>query len=150
MKIDSPVEFIVDFGGKKSFEVGWKHKGQLIVKPKFNVTVQEIGFRLEVETRGSLHHSSKIISDTQLTNSIELRSGTRYPLDIILFNDLSPTYNGKNVSFLYKIVPYVLLMPKDIKEPTILSLFVGKDDGCLLYTSPSPRDGLLSRMPSSA
>ena len=24
------------------------------------------------------------------------------------------------------------------------------DGGCLLYTSPSPRDGLLSRMPSSA
>ena len=34
-------------------------------------------------------------------------------------------------------------------------LFEGKDvmplvNGCLLYTSPSPRDGLLSRMPSSA
>ena len=27
---------------------------------------------------------------------------------------------------------------------------VGKADACLLYTSPSPRDGLLSRMPSSA
>ena len=26
----------------------------------------------------------------------------------------------------------------------------GKATGCLLYTSPSPRDGLLSRMPSSA
>ena len=25
-----------------------------------------------------------------------------------------------------------------------------KDGTCLLYTSPSPRDGLLSRMPSSA
>src|SRR5664279_3675327 len=25
-----------------------------------------------------------------------------------------------------------------------------EDMGCLLYTSPSPRDGLLSRMPSSA
>ena len=25
-----------------------------------------------------------------------------------------------------------------------------KDNNCLLYTSPSPRDGLLSRMPSSA
>ena len=25
-----------------------------------------------------------------------------------------------------------------------------RDAGCLLYTSPSPRDGLLSRMPSSA
>ena len=26
----------------------------------------------------------------------------------------------------------------------------GGQEGCLLYTSPSPRDGLLSRMPSSA
>ena len=26
----------------------------------------------------------------------------------------------------------------------------GDEDCCLLYTSPSPRDGLLSRMPSSA
>ena len=30
--------------------------------------------------------------------------------------------------------------------PKIRSLFIP----CLLYTSPSPRDGLLSRMPSSA
>ena len=29
-------------------------------------------------------------------------------------------------------------------------LFVDTIKGCLLYTSPSPRDGLLSRMPSSA
>ena len=28
--------------------------------------------------------------------------------------------------------------------------FKGSIDACLLYTSPSPRDGLLSRMPSSA
>ena len=28
--------------------------------------------------------------------------------------------------------------------------FVKLSGGCLLYTSPSPRDGLLSRMPSSA
>ena len=28
--------------------------------------------------------------------------------------------------------------------------FIDKIDPCLLYTSPSPRDGLLSRMPSSA
>ena len=27
---------------------------------------------------------------------------------------------------------------------------VGESSDCLLYTSPSPRDGLLSRMPSSA
>ena len=28
--------------------------------------------------------------------------------------------------------------------------YEGATEGCLLYTSPSPRDGLLSRMPSSA
>ena len=27
---------------------------------------------------------------------------------------------------------------------------IARDESCLLYTSPSPRDGLLSRMPSSA
>ena len=30
------------------------------------------------------------------------------------------------------------------------TLFCGVGESCLLYTSPSPRDGLLSRMPSSA
>ena len=32
----------------------------------------------------------------------------------------------------------------------ILSTLEIPSNGCLLYTSPSPRDGLLSRMPSSA
>ena len=30
------------------------------------------------------------------------------------------------------------------------AIFTAEAWGCLLYTSPSPRDGLLSRMPSSA
>ena len=34
-------------------------------------------------------------------------------------------------------------------SPTVVDMTVGLS-GCLLYTSPSPRDGLLSRMPSSA
>ena len=32
----------------------------------------------------------------------------------------------------------------------IIARLDGNDNNCLLYTSPSPRDGLLSRMPSSA
>ena len=31
-----------------------------------------------------------------------------------------------------------------------LASFTPEQEACLLYTSPSPRDGLLSRMPSSA
>ena len=30
------------------------------------------------------------------------------------------------------------------------TFYEGVNKDCLLYTSPSPRDGLLSRMPSSA
>ena len=33
---------------------------------------------------------------------------------------------------------------------TFLGNEVPRNNSCLLYTSPSPRDGLLSRMPSSA
>ena len=44
------------------------------------------------------------------------------------------------------------------KNPSLAKNLKGKlflvtgdiDNNCLLYTSPSPRDGLLSRMPSSA
>ena len=38
----------------------------------------------------------------------------------------------------------------DYEEATALCLKVGRRDCCLLYTSPSPRDATLSRMPSSA
>ena len=37
-----------------------------------------------------------------------------------------------------------------LPENAILGSLTGRYFGCLLYTSPSPRDGLLSRMPSSA
>ena len=39
--------------------------------------------------------------------------------------------------------------PVDLFHETILDEYF-MITGCLLYTSPSPRDGLLSRMPSSA
>src|SRR5680860_1686731 len=40
-------------------------------------------------------------------------------------------------------------IPLDVVLPAIHGTY-GEDGTCLLYTSPSPRDGLLSRMPSSA
>ena len=35
-------------------------------------------------------------------------------------------------------------------EPDMTVIEEAESGDCLLYTSPSPRDGLLSRMPSSA
>ena len=45
--------------------------------------------------------------------------------------------------------PTRVLTETMVKELKILINEV-LDESCLLYTSPSPRDGLLSRMPSSA
>ena len=39
---------------------------------------------------------------------------------------------------------------REIVEHSHAVCIVPIDNDCLLYTSPSPRDGLLSRMPSSA
>ena len=42
------------------------------------------------------------------------------------------------------------LIAERLESEEFVGKLVGFKDGCLLYTSPSPRDGLLSRMPSSA
>ena len=39
--------------------------------------------------------------------------------------------------------------PANLRRDARVAIAIA-DPGCLLYTSPSPRDGLLSRMPSSA
>ena len=53
------------------------------------------------------------------------------------FNAFEPTINEAVWGGLMKQTPSAGVAPTDYKN-------------CLLYTSPSPRDGLLSRMPSSA
>ena len=45
---------------------------------------------------------------------------------------------------------YARLMHEDIAVREALMKQLKQAAVCLLYTSPSPRDGLLSRMPSSA
>ena len=55
-----------------------------------------------------------------------------------------PDQNDENTAF-ESVEPY--------EAPEVERLIQGLInvvDACLLYTSPSPRDGLLSRMPSSA
>ena len=64
------------------------------------------------------------------------------------------TSNGVGMGHLARASAVALAL-KDVANPIIVSMAGGIAEipsfmGCLLYTSPSPRDGLLSRMPSSA
>ena len=55
---------------------------------------------------------------------------------------------SENVTIIKKIPIFANLNHKELEE--VSKLLHDRVYNCLLYTSPSPRDGLLSRMPSSA
>ena len=75
------------------------------------------------------------------------------------------TADGKVRNVTYEVLTAAVKL-KEKNSATVAAVFVGESAGaiegdlgkygadkvynCLLYTSPSPRDGLLSRMPSSA
>ena len=60
---------------------------------------------------------------------------------------------GVNQQQIRLVLPDVRVLPTlgdGVSLTKMLSLAERPSKSCLLYTSPSPRDGLLSRMPSSA
>ena len=57
---------------------------------------------------------------------------------IVPTHDVTEVKRGKRIQRKKKYFPGYVLVKCEM------------DNDCLLYTSPSPRDGLLSRMPSSA
>ena len=53
-------------------------------------------------------------------------------------------------AFAINIFPFDLVIKVVVAMQAVITAFTLVTLPCLLYTSPSPRDGLLSRMPSSA
>ena len=66
-----------------------------------------------------------------------------------MFALLAPEQEPPRITL--KCDPDHALMLRDVYPAVIPGYYMNKRHwNCLLYTSPSPRDGLLSRMPSSA
>ena len=63
----------------------------------------------------------------------------------LVFTHISARLPDENGEHRFLINPYGVMF-----DEMNASCLVKIDMDCLLYTSPSPRDGLLSRMPSSA
>ena len=57
--------------------------------------------------------------------------------------DINLLWTVVNVLVMYAVLRKFLFKP-------VQDVIAKRQQICLLYTSPSPRDGLLSRMPSSA
>ena len=62
----------------------------------------------------------------------------------------TPIYNEKILAGLGRDLNQTGKLSETGKATALAALKRFKHIACLLYTSPSPRDGLLSRMPSSA
>ena len=70
--------------------------------------------------------------------------------DLVFFHSLSKRCQKSECNSLDELWNNVQNCFTNYPADTLQALFDVKCSVCLLYTSPSPRDGLLSRMPSSA
>ena len=66
---------------------------------------------------------------------------------VVLTGSSVDLYNPKTVR---ASVGSAFHLPVVVERDPVAAIDAAHAAGCLLYTSPSPRDGLLSRMPSSA
>ena len=93
-----------------------------------------------------LHDNESVVLTQSLQDVLDIQK---------VFTDYSRTFNvpaSKNNNKIFKHYHNPAIQNTDslISKPAELYLNYEHFKSCLLYTSPSPRDGLLSRMPSSA
>ena len=105
---------------------------------------KEIGRQLNM-TPDEVIDAMRISRRHQSLNA-PFRDGDKNSLmDVIEDDNQRPPESGLMLESLKEEIRQCLDSLKDRERDVIKMYF-----GCLLYTSPSPRDGLLSRMPSSA
>ena len=68
----------------------------------------------------------------------------------VVFNEVLSVGEGADLEIGTPYLEDTTVEAKVLDEGKSKKIEVVKFKSCLLYTSPSPRDGLLSRMPSSA
>ena len=93
------------------------------------------------DARVETHPQSWVAPNAVLVGRVKLEEGANVWFNAVLRGDNELILIGKNSN-----VQDGTVMHTDMGYP----LTIGTGVTCLLYTSPSPRDGLLSRMPSSA
>ena len=105
-----------------------------------------IGKQMKMGVVWSLNAASPEDLPGRKLKAIVDRKATRpLPPDLLDFVDWTAQYNGASPG---NVLRMIIRNYKALDPSANVTLY--RPSGCLLYTSPSPRDGLLSRMPSSA
>ena len=85
---------------------------------------------------------------TLVLNGVDISNSTTAPIAILNAEDAVIVLADNSANNITDASSYVF--PNAEEDEPNAAIFSNADLTCLLYTSPSPRDGLLSRMPSSA
>ena len=129
--------------------------GGMLKKPDYRTLIEDGLKPFKTEIEGKLSNlSSTIKRSEELTSEFHKKTDKIFSeLDVVknVTNKSSSTMS-KEVIALLKLSEYQssIRIQSESKYGTIKEIENMSYQTCLLYTSPSPRDGLLSRMPSSA
>ena len=135
---------------------GWDRAGDVTYTSGFALAnVDSVDIHIKgLGTHGSAPHTGKdpIVIGAQIVNALQtLVSRELNPLEAGVV-----TVGAFNAGYKHNIIPdaaHLQLTVRSYSDEVRKTLLEGIKriaKACLLYTSPSPRDGLLSRMPSSA
>ena len=145
-----------------------KHNGPYHEISKLNKIIGKKNFKgkLNFNKNTSLEAQISAISDDIAYNNHDIQDGIKANLfkledliEIQFFKEIYKSYKSnikkkeKNIIIYQIIRDSINLMVEDVINNTLLNIKdnkIKKYSDCLLYTSPSPRDRSLSRMPSSA
>ena len=94
-------------------------------------------------------------SEDSLVHSIEAHDREKFVFVQSLTDTFNLTYQAKTFSLttdsdIHSLYDYLYQRELDVADPFTGESYSDEIKHCLLYTSPSPRDATLSRMPSSA
>ena len=104
--------------------------------------------RFENEGEGDLYDSDDDCDDT--IQNVGINPGTNVPTDDSLVQQTTVIGNSTEASVETTLEGSVETPQGSSVERMSQSFNQSRNNACLLYTSPSPRDATLSRMPSSA
>ena len=109
-------------------------------------------FTSELPLRSSSSSSIFLIMASKGYLNMDRAVNHRHPLGIELYLMKNPLNRNMNASRAVPApLPYIArAVAISVVVSSVVGILVVTISSCLLYTSPSPRDGLLSRMPSSA
>ena len=107
------------------------------------------------DIRGDLHYHTDRSGDgrSSVEDMVAVAAAQGYDYLAITDHGVDLAINGSTADEMLEHRAHIAEVAASYPDMTILwgcELNIGKDGGCLLYTSPSPRDLYTSRMPSSA